>query len=105
MSLPANQHKLEIVTQLTKLADDAGLTLIELAIAFVLEHPAITSAIIGPRTMEHLESQFSTPDVQLESSLLDAIDALVPPGTNVNREDGGWIPSALTDSRLRRRHH
>jgi aryl-alcohol dehydrogenase-like predicted oxidoreductase len=104
MSIPANQQKLDIVSQLTKLADDAGLTLIELAIAFVLEHPAVSSAIIGPRTMEHLESQLSAPDVRLETSLLDAIDAIVPPGTNVNREDGGWIPSALSNPRLRRRY-
>ncbi len=103
MSLPANQVKLEIVNQLTKLAEDANLTLIELAIAFVLEHPAVTSAIIGPRTMEHLESQLTAPDVRLDASLLDAIDAIVPPGTNVNREDGGWVPPALTDPRLRRR--
>ena len=77
--------------------------MIELAIAFVLEHPAVTSAIIGPRTMEHLESQLTAPDVRLDSSLLDAIDAIAPPGTNVNREDGGWVPPALIDPRLRRR--
>ncbi|MGA7835469.1 MAG: aldo/keto reductase [Acidimicrobiales bacterium] len=104
MSLPANQHKLELVTQLTALADDAGLTLIELALGFVLEHPAVSAAIIGPRTMEQLESQLSAPDVRLDTRLLDAIDAIVAPGTNVNREDGGWNPPALSNLRQRRRH-
>jgi aryl-alcohol dehydrogenase-like predicted oxidoreductase len=105
MSLPANQHKFELVTQLTKLASDAGLSLIELALGFVLEHPAVSAAIIGPRTMEQLESQLSAPDVRLDASLLDAIDTLVAPGTNVNREDAGWIPPALSNLRQRRRHH
>jgi aryl-alcohol dehydrogenase-like predicted oxidoreductase len=104
LSIPANQQKLEIVNQLTKLAKDADLTLIELALAFVLEHPAVSAAIIGPRTMEQLESQLTAPDVRLDASLLDAIDSIVPPGTNVNREDSGWIPPVLTNMRRRRRH-
>lgn len=104
LSIPANRQKLELVTQLTKLADDAGLTIIELALAFVLEHPAISAAIIGPRTMEQLKSQLTAPEVRLENSLLDAIDTIVPPGTNVNREDGGWIPPVLSNMRRRRRH-
>jgi aryl-alcohol dehydrogenase-like predicted oxidoreductase len=104
MSLPANQRKLEIVTTLTELADEAGLTIIELALAFVLEHPAISAPIIGPRTMEQLESQLSAPDIQLETAVLDRIDEIVPPGTNVNAEDAGWAPSILTNARKRRRH-
>jgi aryl-alcohol dehydrogenase-like predicted oxidoreductase len=104
MSLPANQRKLEIVTTLTELADEAGLTIIELALAFVLEHPAISAPIIGPRTMEQLESQLSAPDIQLETAVLDRIDEIVPPGTNVNAEDAGWTPSILTNARKRRRH-
>jgi aryl-alcohol dehydrogenase-like predicted oxidoreductase len=104
MSLPANQRKLEIVTTLTTLADEAGLTIIELALAFVLEHPAISAAIIGPRTMEQLESQLSAPEVKLETAVLDRIDEIVPPGTNVNAVDGGWAPSILTNARKRRRH-
>lgn len=105
LSLPANQRKLEVVTQLAKVADDAGLSLIELALAFVLEHPAISAAIIGPRTMEQLESQLSAPTVRLETAVLDRIDEIVAPGTNVNPEDGGWTPSVLTNARKRRRHH
>jgi aryl-alcohol dehydrogenase-like predicted oxidoreductase len=103
LSLPANQHKLELVNQLAKLAADANLSLIELALGFVLEHPAITSAIIGPRTMEQLESQLSAPEVRLDASILDAIDEIVPPGTNVNREDSGWIPPVLANASRRRR--
>jgi aryl-alcohol dehydrogenase-like predicted oxidoreductase len=103
LSIPANQQKLEIVTQLTTLADESNVTLIELALAFVLEHPAITSAIIGPRTMEQLESQLAAPDIRLETSVLDRIDELVAPGTNVNRDDAGYVPPVLTDPQRRRR--
>ena len=105
MSLPANQRKLEIVTTLTALADEAGVSLIEMALGFVLEHPAISSAIIGPRTMEQLESQLSAPSIQLEADVLDRIDEIVPPGTNVNPDDAGWAPSVLVNARKRRRHH
>ncbi len=103
LGLPVNQRKLEIVTQLAALAAEAGLSLIELSLAFVLEHPAVSAAIIGPRTMEQLESQLSAPEVRLEPAVLDRIDAIVAPGTNVNPEDAGWQPAALTDPRLRRR--
>jgi aryl-alcohol dehydrogenase-like predicted oxidoreductase len=74
-------------------------------VAFVLEHPAVSSAIIGPRTMDQLESQLSVPDVRLDAEVLDRIDTIVPPGTNVNPEDAGWQPRVLADARLRRRHH
>jgi aryl-alcohol dehydrogenase-like predicted oxidoreductase len=104
MSLPANQRKLEIVTELQALADEADLTLIELSLAFVLEHPAISAAIIGPRTMEQLESQLTAPELRLDTAVLDRIDEIVPPGTNVNVEDAGWSPSILTRAHRRRRH-
>jgi aryl-alcohol dehydrogenase-like predicted oxidoreductase len=103
LSVPENQKKLEIVNELAKLADESKMTLIELALAFVLEHPAVTSAIIGPRTMEHLESQLTAADIRLESAVLDRIDELVPPGTNVNPGDAGYIPPSLTDASKRRR--
>ncbi len=105
LSLPGNRRKLELVTELAAVADDAGITMVELALAFVLEHPAISAAIIGPRTMEQLETQLSAPDVRLDSSVLDRIDEIVPPGITVNREDAGWTPPSLVDARLRRRHH
>ena len=103
LSVPANQQKLAIVNELTKLAEESKLSLIELAVAFVLEHPAISSAIIGPRTMDQLESQLSIPDIRLDTAVLDRIDELVPPGTNVNRDDAGYVPPVLTDAARRRR--
>jgi aryl-alcohol dehydrogenase-like predicted oxidoreductase len=103
MSLPANQRKLEIVSELTKVADNAGLSLIDMALAFVLEHPAVSAAIIGPRTMEHLEGQLGAVDVKLDRALLDQLDKIVPPGTNVNDEDAGWAPSVLNRAHRRRR--
>lgn len=103
LSLAANQRKLAAVERLALLADEAGLTLIELAVAFTLHHPDVTAAIIGPRTMEQLESQFSAADVVLDDELLDLIDTIVPPGTTLNPEDGGWKAPELTDSTLRRR--
>ncbi len=103
MSLPGNRAKLAAVEQLARLAEEAGLSLIQLALAFVTSHPAVTSAIIGPRTMEHLESQLSAADVVLEPAILDRIDEIVPPGTNLNPLDGGYEPPALTDPASRRR--
>ena len=102
---PGNQRKLEIVTELANVAQEAGLTLIEMALAFVLEHPAISAAIIGPRTMEQLESQLSAPTIRLEAAVLDRIDEIVAPGTNVNADDAGWSPSVLSSPRKRRRHY
>ena len=104
LSIPDNQRKLDIVNQLATVASDAGLSLIEMALAFVLEHPAVSAAIIGPRTMEQLESQLSAPTVRLDAATLDRIDEIVPPGTNVNSADAGWSPSVLTNAKRRRRH-
>ena len=72
-------------TRSTKLAEDAGMTLIELAIAFVIRHPAVTSAIIGPRTMEHLKSQLPAAEITLSDEVLDRIDEIVPPGADGQR--------------------
>jgi aryl-alcohol dehydrogenase-like predicted oxidoreductase len=93
MSLPANQAKLEAVTALAELAEQTGLSLIELALAFVTSHPAVTAAIIGPRTIEHT----------LSSDVLDRIDEIVEPGVNVKADERGWDPPWLTDSAPRRR--
>jgi aryl-alcohol dehydrogenase-like predicted oxidoreductase len=103
LAIPANQRKLEIVIELNALAEKADLSIIELSLAFVLEHPAVTSAIIGPRTMEQLESQLNAPSLRLDSEVLDRIDELVPPGTNVSTTDAGWAPSVLGSSDRRRR--
>jgi aryl-alcohol dehydrogenase-like predicted oxidoreductase len=102
LSLPANQRKLEAADALAQLADEAGITLIEMAIAFVIRHPAVTAAIIGPRTMEHLESQLSAAGVQLSDDVLDKIDEIVPPGVNISPADGGWGNPALEPGARRR---
>ena len=102
LSIPANQRKLDAADALGKLADEAGITLIELALAFVLRHPAITAAIIGPRTMEHLESQLAAADVELSADVLDRIDEIVPPGMNFNPADAGYQNPALAPDALRR---
>ena len=103
MDLPGNRQKVDAVTALNKVADDAGLSLIQLALGFVLEHPAITAPIIGPRTMEHLESQLPALDMRLGADVLDRIDEIVPPGIDLNATDVGWVPAAIADPSLRRR--
>jgi aryl-alcohol dehydrogenase-like predicted oxidoreductase len=102
MSLPENQRKLEAVEQLAQVADEAGLSLIELAIAFVVNHTAVTSAIVGPRTMEQLESQLPAADVKLDATLLDRIDEIVRPGVNLNPADTSYGEQVLQPA-LRRR--
>jgi aryl-alcohol dehydrogenase-like predicted oxidoreductase len=102
LSLPANQRKLEAAEALAQLAEEAGMSLIEMAIAFVIRHPAVTAAIIGPRTMEQLESQLPAADVVLDDALLDRIDEIVPAGTNINPADGGWVNPALQPAARRR---
>ena len=102
LSLPANQAKLDAADALGKLADEAGLTLIRMAVAFVIRHPAVTAAIIGPRTMEQLESQLGAADLQLEHGLLDRIDEIVAPGTTINPFDAGWSNPALKPAARRR---
>ena len=104
MNLPGNQAKLEAAEKLAVLAEEAGLSLIHLALGFVIAHPAVTSAIIGPRTMEHLESQLGAADVTLPADVLDRIDEIVPPCTNLNPSDRGYQPPSLADASLRRRH-
>ncbi|MDE3065821.1 MAG: aldo/keto reductase, partial [Acidobacteriota bacterium] len=102
LTVPANQRKLEAVDRLQALADEAGLSLIDLALGVALEHPAVTSVIIGPRTKKHLESQLGAPERRLSPDLLDRIDEVVAPGTNVNPGDGGWDPPALSPAQRRR---
>jgi aryl-alcohol dehydrogenase-like predicted oxidoreductase len=102
-SLPEVQARLDVVEELVAVAEDAGTTLIDLALGFVIAHPAVTSAIIGPRTMEQLEDQLPSLETALSDEVLDRIDAIVPPGTNLNQSDAGWEPPAIADKRLRRR--
>ena len=96
LSLPENQRKLDAADALAQLAEEAGMTLIQLALAFVLRHPAVTAPIIGPRTMEQLESQLGAHSMStLDEQLIDRIDEIVPPGTTLNPADSGWTPPWL----------
>ncbi len=103
MSLPSNQAKLDAARSLATVAADAGLEPIHMALAFVVNHPGVTAAIIGCRTMEQLESQLGAADVDLDPSVLDRIDEIVPPGTNLNPADAGWTPRSVSDPARRRR--
>jgi aryl-alcohol dehydrogenase-like predicted oxidoreductase len=103
MSIPGNRDKLEATYALADLSDQAGMTLIEMALAFVTTHPAVTAAIIGPRTAEQLESQLGALERTLSADVLDRIDEIVAPGLNVNHADTGWDRPWLTDPALRRR--
>jgi len=102
LSIPANQAKLDAAEELALLAEEAGISLIHLALAFVIRHPAVTAAIIGPRTMEQLESQLGAADVTLDEAVLDRIDEIVAPGTTVNPTDAGWSNPALEPAARRR---
>jgi len=104
LTRPENQRKLEAVEAIATLADEAGVSLVQLSIAWVLRHPAVSCAIMGPRTMEHLVSQLGAADLKLDAALLDRIDAIVPPGTNVVASDGGWQNPALKPEARRRQH-
>jgi aryl-alcohol dehydrogenase-like predicted oxidoreductase len=102
ITTPDNQRKLDAVEQLAQLADETSITLIELAIAFVLGHPAITAAIIGPRTMDQLDSQLAAAEVTLDTAVLDRIDEIVAPGTTVNPVDNSFDNPALSRTARRR---
>jgi aryl-alcohol dehydrogenase-like predicted oxidoreductase len=103
LGLPGNQQKVEIVTALDEIADASGMSLVDLAIGFVLAHPQVTCPIVGPRTMEQLEPLIPAADIRLSSEVLDRIDELVAPGTNLNAADGGWDPPSVKQADLRRR--
>lgn len=102
-TLPVNRAKLDAVEQLAKVADEAGLTMIQLALGFVPAHPAVTTALIGPRTLDHLRSQLAAADVVLTADVLDAIDSIVAPGTDVAPGEKVDTRPALLDPSLRRR--
>jgi aryl-alcohol dehydrogenase-like predicted oxidoreductase len=102
-SVATNRAKLDAVEQLAKIADQAGLTMIQLALGFVTAHPGVTSALIGPRTVDHLTSQVAAADTVLTADVLDAIDAVVAPGVDVAPDEKFDTPPALLDPTLRRR--
>ncbi|MBN9176803.1 MAG: aldo/keto reductase [Microbacterium sp.] len=102
MNSPANRRKLDIVEDLAVLAEQNDLTLIEMAIAFVINHPGVTAAIVGPRTMEQLESYLPAASLTLRTEVLDRIDAIVAPGVTVNPDDNSYGMHELTPANRRR---
>ncbi|MEU9171641.1 aldo/keto reductase [Streptomyces sp. NPDC048420] len=102
-ALPANRTRLDAVERLARVADEAGLTLIQLALGFVTAHPGVTSALLGPRTVEHLHAQLAAADTALSADVLDAIDEIVAPGTDLAAHEKFDTPPSLLDPSLRRR--
>ena len=103
LTVPANRARLDAVEQLAEVADQAGLTMIQLALGFVTAHPAVTSAIIGPRTLDHLHSQLAAAETVLSADVLDAIDAIVAPGVDLAAHEKNDATPELLDPSLRRR--
>jgi aryl-alcohol dehydrogenase (NADP+) len=102
-SRPGNVAKLAAVEDLIKVAADAGVSLTHMALAFVVGHAAVTSAIIGPRTMDQLTDLLAGASVTLDDDVLDRIDQIVPPGMTLNPADAGWQPEVLAEPAARRR--
>jgi aryl-alcohol dehydrogenase-like predicted oxidoreductase len=100
---PKTAAKFDLVEWFVGLASSTDLTLPELALAFPASHPAVTSVIIGPRTIEQLESALKAATVTLDDAVLDQIDEIVPPGTNAYQNEGAWIPPSLSETSRRRR--
>jgi len=103
LSVPANRARLDAVEKVAAVADEAGLTMIQLALGFVTAHPAVTSAIIGPRTPDHLHAQLAAADTVLSADVLDALDTIVAPGVDLAAHEKFDTPPALLDPALRRR--
>ena len=98
-----DERRLDAVEPLIALAEEAGLPMTHLAMAFAIAHPGVTSALIGPRTMEHLDDLLAGVDVALTDDILDRIDEIVPPGTDVGTLDQAYRPAVLGQLSLRRR--
>ncbi|MDQ7730730.1 aldo/keto reductase [Halomonas sp. SpR8] len=98
-----NEQKLDAVEQLVTLAQEVGLSLTHLAMAFAIAHPAVTAANLGPRTQAQLDDLLAGANIELSDELLDRIDAIVPPGSDVGPLHAPYQPPALDNPRLRRR--
>jgi aryl-alcohol dehydrogenase (NADP+) len=99
----SDERRLDAVEQLIPLAQEAGLPLAHMALAFVMAHPGVTSAIIGPRKMEHFDDLLAASEVRLTDEILDQIDAIVPPGTDIGPLEANYNPPAILKAALRRR--
>jgi aryl-alcohol dehydrogenase-like predicted oxidoreductase len=99
----SDERRLDAVEQLVPLAEEAGLPMTHLAMAFAIAHPGVTSALLGPHTMEQLDDLLAGFDVALTDETLDRIDEIVPPGTDIGTLDQAYLPPALQNPSLRRR--
>lgn len=99
----SDERRFDVIEQLIPLAEQAGLPMTHMAMAFVMAHPAVTSALIGPRKMEHLDDLLASVEVSLSDEILDRIDAIVPPGTDVGPIEANYNPPSVTEKSLRRR--
>jgi len=99
----SDERRLDAVERLMPLAEEAGLSMPHLAMAFAISHPGVTSALLGARTMEHLDDLLSAVDVVLSDDVLDRIDEIVPPGTDIGTLDQAYVPQAIQMTELRRR--
>jgi aryl-alcohol dehydrogenase (NADP+) len=99
----SDDRRLDVVEQLIPLAEEAGLSMPHLAMAFAVAHPAVSSVLLGARTMEQLDDLLAGFDIALPNDVLDRIDKIVPPGTDVGTLDQAYVPPAIEQTRLRRR--
>jgi aryl-alcohol dehydrogenase-like predicted oxidoreductase len=99
----SDERRIDAVEQLVPLAEEAGLPMTHLAMAFAIAHPGVSSALLGPRTIEQLDDLLAGLDVTLTDDILDRIDEIVPPGTDVGTLDQAYLPPALQAASLRRR--
>ena len=99
----SDERRLDAVERLIPLADELGMSMPHLAMAFAISHPGVTSALLGPRTMEQLDDLLAGVDVVLSDDVLDRIDEIVPPGTDAGTLDQAYVPPAIQQAELRRR--
>jgi aryl-alcohol dehydrogenase-like predicted oxidoreductase len=99
----SDERSLDAVEQLIEVADEAGMSLTHMAMAFVMAHPGVTSALLGPRTMQHLDDLLAGAEVRLSDDILDKIDQIVPPGVDLGVNEAAYAPPAIVKADLRRR--
>ncbi len=99
----SDERRLDVVERLIPLAEEAGLSMPHLAMAFAVSHPGVTSALLGARTMAQLDDLLAGVDTVLSDDVLDRIDEIVPPGTDIGTLDQAYVPPAIQDTQLRRR--
>ncbi len=99
----SDERSLDAIERLMPLAEEAGLSLTHMALAFVMAHPGVTSAILGPRTMQHLDDLLAGAGVRLSDDVLDRVDQIAPPGTDIGLNEAAYNPPAILKADLRRR--